>query len=157
MLNAYLVKFDEYKSNKTDNIILDVADSAISICELMLNQYNNNKNKCDYKKFIYTNMIAFNSHQTIFEKFSKGCKVEDNTFNIMPKYSMGIIIKYINMGGLQIVKQIPQGFSIVNSYIGEGTSDKIDEYRSQSSEDIYYVIKEMILKSEFELQDLLDL
>ena len=61
------------------------------------------------------------------------------------------------MGGLQIVKQIPQGFSIVNSYIGEGTSDKIDEYRSQSSEDIYYVIKEMILKSEFELQDLLDL
>ena len=157
MLNAYLVKFDEYKKNKTNNIILDVANADSSIYELMLNQYNNNKNKCDYKRFIYTNMIAFNSHQTIFEKFSKGSKVENNTFNIMPRYNMGIIIKYINMGGLQIVKQIPQGFSIVNSYIGEGTSDKIDEYRSQSSEDIYYVIKEMILKSEFELQDLLDL
>jgi len=157
MLNAYLVKFDEYKKNKINNIILDVANGSMSIYELMLNQYNNNKNKCDYKRFIYTNMIAFNSHQTIFEKFSKGSKVENNTFNIMPRYNMGIIIKYINMGGLQIVKQIPQGFSIVNSYIGEGTSDKIDEYRSQSSEDIYYVIKEMILKSEFELKDLLDL
>ena len=160
LLAHEISKIDATANDISNTLIGDIVHGYPSIQSLILNQYNNNSRKIDYgTDFEYINIISKKTHELKFEtnesKFTQ--KNVDNKLPVLKGYNLGYIIKYVNMGGIQIIPNIQNGYKLVKSYIGENSSDQIDEYRSENSEYILYVIKGTIFKTEYEIQDLLDI
>lgn len=147
--------------NRSMGLHIDMLVGETNLCVAILNQYNNNDNRLDYgNKFQYTGFLAKKSVTAIYESPEETLdnpSTDTKNSNILKGYSLGILMKYVNMGGISIIPDIPTSYKLCKTLIAEGSNEQIDEYRDANSEYIIYDIRGLIIKTEFELQELLDI
>ena len=110
----------------------------------------------------FRHLVSYVPDNPIYEDFETAEQVNTAVSNgeetLLKNYDKSYIMQYIQMGALKIIDKVPSGYNYNKTFKVKDQLYKIKEYTRQSDNTYVYTIgTDMVLQTEYNLEDLLDI